>query len=76
MNDFYIMNNEREDALWKDALIVFDTNAICTIYRMTKDTQETILEILEYLKDKLWIPGHVLYEYKKNRVEVINEPIG
>lgn len=76
MNDFFIMNNEREDALWKDALIVLDTNAICTIYRMTKDTQETMLDIFEYLKDKLWIPGHVLYEYKKNRVEVINEPIG
>ena len=22
-----------------------------------------MLEILEYLKDKLWIPGHVLYEW-------------
>ena len=43
---------------------------------MTKDTQKTMLEILEHLKDRLWIPGHVIYEYKKNRIEVIKEPIG
>lgn len=75
MGEYYIMNNEREKALWNDALIIFDTNAICAMYRMTKETQKTMLEILEHIKGQLWIPGHVLYEYKKNRVEVIEEPI-
>ena len=69
------MTEEREKTLWDEALVVLDTNSICAMYRMTKDTQKTMLEILEYLKDKLWIPGHVLYEYQKNRIEVIKEPI-
>lgn len=75
MDDFFIMNNVREKKLWDDALIVFDTNAICAMYRMTKDTKSTMLEVLEYLKEKIWIPAHVLYEYKKNRIDVIKEPI-
>jgi len=70
-----LMTEEREKTLWDEALVVLDTNSICAMYRMTKDTQKTMLEILEYLKDKLWIPGHVLYEYQKNRIEVIKEPI-
>ena len=76
MEDYYIMPEEREKSLWKDALIIFDTNAICAMYRMTKDTQKTMLDILDYLKERIWIPAHVLYEYKKNRIEVIKEPIG
>lgn len=75
MKEFYLMTEEREKTLWDEALVVLDTNSICAMYRMTKDTQKTMLEILEYLKDKLWIPGHVLYEYQKNRIEVIKEPI-
>ena len=63
------MTEEREKTLWDEALVVLDTNSICAMYRMTKDTQKTMLEILKYLKDKLWIPGHVLYEYQKNRME-------
>jgi hypothetical protein len=76
MKDYFIMSEEREKSLWKEALFIFDTNAICAMYRMTKDTQKTMLEILDYLKERIWIPAHVLYEYKKNRIEVIKEPIG
>jgi rRNA-processing protein FCF1 len=75
MKEFYLMTEEREKTLWDEALVVLDTNSICAMYRMTKDTQKTMLEILKYLKDKLWIPGHVLYEYQKNRMEIIKEPI-
>lgn len=75
MEDFYLMTSEREEKLWKNALIVLDTNSICAMYRMTKETQKTMLEILKHLGNRIWIPGHVLYEYKKNRIEVIKEPI-
>ena len=63
MKEFYLMTEEREKTLWDEALVVLDTNSICAMYRMTKDTQKTMLEILEYLKDKLWILRLVVYEW-------------
>lgn len=73
MNEFYMMTEEREKALWEDALIVFDTNAICSLYNMTEETQNKMLGIIDFLKDRVWIPGHVLYEYKKNRMNAIRQ---
>lgn len=76
MDDFFIMNEDRENKLWSDSLIVFDTNAICSLYRMTESTKNTMIEIIKFLKESIWIPAHVIYEYRKNRIEVINEIFG
>lgn len=60
---------------WDDCLIVFDTSAICKMYDMTDQTKKTMVEILDYLKDRIWIPGHVVSEYHKNRIKVIHNPL-
>lgn len=59
---------------WDDCLIIFDTSAICKMYDMTDQTKKTMVEILDYLKDRIWIPGHVVFEYHKNRIKVIHNP--
>lgn len=69
------MNKRREDALWRDAVIVFDTSAIGTLYSLTQDARSKILNIFEHWKDRCWIPAHVLYEYGKNRNKFITNPI-
>lgn len=75
-SDFFIMTKEREDELWRDSILVFDTNAILALYRMTANARDTMLEIFTYLKERIWIPAQVIYEYKKNRIEAINELFG
>lgn len=75
MNNLCILDKAREDLLWNDSLIVFDTSSLCAFYDMTKDARDSMVEILEYLKDRIWLPAQVVEEYAKNRVNVITNPI-
>lgn len=63
-----------EDDLWHTATIVFDTSALCNLYDLTDHYRETMVTILTYLKDRVWIPYHVKVEYLHNRKKAINNP--
>jgi len=67
---------EKEKELWKDSLIVFDTSALIDFYYYPRETREEIFtKIFPKLKDRLWIPYHVQFEYLKNRRGIIEKPI-
>ena len=73
--DFYKMNKDREEALWRDAIIIFDTSSIGSMYYLVENDRKALCDILTYLKDKIVIPAQVMYEYKKNRNKFIQNPI-
>ncbi|MFW2565006.1 PIN domain-containing protein [Aliarcobacter butzleri] len=74
--DLYKMTDQRESKLWVDAIYIFDTSALLDFYYFPTKTRKKIYEeIFEKLKNRLWIPGHVKYEYLKNRENVIKKPI-
>lgn len=54
---------------------MFNTSALCKMYDMTDSTKKTMMEVLSFLKDRIWIPGHVWVEYERNREKVIRNPI-
>ena len=74
--DLYIMNSIREEALWRDAIIIFDTSSIGSMYYLVENDRKALCDILGYLKDKIVIPAQVMYEYKKNRTKFIQNKIG
>ncbi len=68
----YVDYQEQEyKFIWENAFIVFDTNILLNFYRYSKETRKTMFEILDNLKNRLWIPYQVAYEFYKNRVNVI-----
>lgn len=69
-----IMDSEREASLWKNGLFVFDTSSIGALYGLIPSSQQVMMEILNKFVDRTWIPGHVLYEYMKNREKMIMNP--
>lgn len=70
------MTEEKEKALWKEAVFVFDTSALLDFYFYPIETSTDIFkQSFEVLKGKLWIPAHVEYEYLKNRKSQISKPI-
>ena len=73
--EIFVMTPEREKELWKNSIFVFDTSSICELYNLTEDAKKTITDILLKLKDRIWIPAQVMYEYLKNRDKVILNPI-
>jgi hypothetical protein len=75
--DLYHMTVKREETLWNDCVFVFDTSALLDFYFYPETTRDEIYaDILEKIKDRLWIPNHVQFEYFKNREEIILKPIG
>jgi len=75
-NNLYKMNAECEQLLWKDCIFVFDSSALLSFYAMPAQTRQKIYDslILPNIQ-KFWIPGHVKFEYLKNREKVIRKPI-
>ncbi|HKO37457.1 MAG TPA: PIN-like domain-containing protein [Solirubrobacterales bacterium] len=59
--------------LWKSALIVPDTNVLLTLYRLPETTRSKLLEILEKMKDRLFLPHQVGVEFQRNRLTVIDD---
>ncbi|OCG79370.1 PIN-like domain-containing protein [Gilliamella sp. Occ4-3] len=63
------------DAVWrsKTTLFILDTNILLNLYSYRKKTQDDFFKILEKLKSNIWIPYHVMLEYHRNRLKVIND---
>lgn len=74
--DHFFMNNEKEKDIWNNCIFIFDTSALLDFYLLSKNTQTDIFDnIFDNIRERLWIPGHVEYEYFQNRITAINKPI-
>ncbi|MBP1926826.1 hypothetical protein J2Z76_002696 [Sedimentibacter acidaminivorans] len=73
MREFLEPSNKEKQELWDNCVFVFDTNTLLNLYRYSSNTRNTLINALEYLKDRIWMPYHVAYEFMKNRCEVIYE---
>ncbi|SFC22180.1 hypothetical protein SAMN04489722_1022 [Algibacter lectus] len=75
--NIYELTDSKEKNMWEDSFIVFDSSALLDFYFLPKNTRENIFNNLFNikLKDRLWSPAHVKYEYLKNRKRIISKPI-
>lgn len=70
----YIPYKEKDyKDIWTNSIIVIDTNVILNFYRYSDETRKELWKILEDLKQRLWMPYQVAYEYFKNRENVIQK---
>lgn len=60
---------------WEKATIVFDTSALCTLYDLRDKYKQMMIEILDKMRSRIWLPSVVLEEYSSNRVKAITNPI-
>lgn len=75
IKEFLDLSTDEKNTLWENCIFVFDTNVLLNLYRYTKKTREILLEALEKLNSRIWMPEHVAYEFMKNRPEVVFEVI-
>lgn len=72
----FALTEEREQELFKDALIFFDTSALLDFYYFSEDSREEVFsKLFKILKDRLWIGSQTEYEFLKNREKVLLKPI-
>lgn len=72
---YYNPTQDNFDALWKQGIVVLDTNVLLSLYRTPVLARNEILGILETIKNKIWIPYHVALEFQRNRPHVIEDNI-
>ena len=69
--EYYIFSDEEKiKRIWDDAIIVLDTNVLLNLYRYSEDSKNNLLDVLEFYKDRLWIPYQVGLEFQQDRVSV------
>ncbi|WP_394615077.1 PIN domain-containing protein [Lentzea sp. JNUCC 0626] len=71
----YPLTEDEETALWAQALIVLDTNALLNMYRYSPRAREELHDALSMVKDRLWMPHQVGCEFHSNRVKRILEQL-
>lgn len=57
--------------MWQECIFAFDASMLLNIYRYPSETLEGFFNILERLKDRIWIPHQVATEFYENREVVI-----
>ncbi|WP_338808502.1 PIN-like domain-containing protein [Serratia marcescens] len=67
----YPRKNDYYDELLKKATIVVDANVLLNMYRYSEDTASYILNILNHVKERVWIPHQVGREFFENRKKII-----
>ncbi len=71
-SDYYPPTAGEYESLWRDAIIILDTNVLLNLYRLPAIARDELFEVLELLKDRLWIPHHVALEFQQRRLTVIS----
>lgn len=64
---------EKLQELWGGALIALDANVLLNLYRYSDSTRAALINVLELLKDRVWITNQVAKEYFSNRLKVISD---
>jgi hypothetical protein len=70
---YYQLDSAEFKSLWENALFIFDTNVLLNLYRYQSSTRDALLQVMERLEKRVWIPYHVGLEFQRNRLKVIAE---
>lgn len=73
VREYIEFNDEEKIDLWNTATFVFDTNIFLNLYRYSNKTRTQLLDSLEWLNNRIWMPYQVAYEFCKDRYDVIGE---
>lgn len=72
---FYHPDTAFFDALFRDAIIVLDTNILLDLYRVSPKTSKELIEIIKKLGARIWIPYQVALEYHRDLFNVVEGQI-
>ena len=73
LSEFYPIDEKVITKIWESAIFVFDTNTLLHLYRYSKNTRNDFMQVLQNIKNSLWIPYQVALEFQQNRLNVIRE---
>jgi len=69
--EYFRPSNNDFDELWRSAYFAFDSNVLLAPYRYSESTRRQLLDVLKRLRDRIWIPHQVAFEFLRNRHQEI-----
>jgi hypothetical protein len=69
---YYTPTAAEYERLWKEGLVVLDTNVLLDLYRLPTATRDELFGVLELFKNRLWIPHQVGLEFQRRRLGAIS----
>jgi len=73
LSEYYRLEDGQVKKHWQEDVISMDANVLLNLYRYTPKTRDTFFNLLEQIKDRVWISYQAAFEYQKNRLVVINK---
>lgn len=73
--EHYNSSDEEFKQLWSSGLIILDTNILLNFYRYSDSTINDFTNVLNKLRERLWLPFQVASEFHKDRLDVIIQQI-
>lgn len=67
----YRLSDEKIKELWENAIFIFDSNVLLNLYSYPEQARQEFFSVLTKIKENLWIPYQVAYEFHKNRFNKI-----
>lgn len=67
------VTNDEYEVLFSVGLIVLDTNVLLDLYRYHPETRHELLDVLERIRERLWIPNQVMAEFWTGREAVLED---
>jgi hypothetical protein len=74
-SEYIPLSSDEKTAVWNEAIFVFDTNILLNLYRMSVKSSENIINIMNKLKERLFLPHQVGVEFYRHREEEIAKQI-
>lgn len=53
-------------SLWDNCIFVFDANVLLNLYRYSTETSAELIDIMDKISDRLWLPFQVASEYQSH----------
>ncbi|MEI6349330.1 MAG: PIN-like domain-containing protein [Bacteroidota bacterium] len=68
---FYSPTEADFKKLWSEGIFIFDTNVLLDLYRYSDETVENLISTMEKIKERIWIPYRIAFEYHRRLNDII-----
>lgn len=75
LSEYYKLDEIEIKKHWEEDIFSLDANVLLNLYRYTPKTRDTFFELLDKIRDRVWISYQAAFEYQKNRLTVINKQL-
>lgn len=67
-------SEEKLDKLWSECTFAFDSSVLLDLYRYREKTRDSLLDFMDGIRERIWLPRRVLDEFLSNRTKAMHEP--